>query len=162
MMRGETMQAMLLAAMLVAPAHALDSDASQPAQLQADEFELDLDAGTRIYRGAVTFQQGSMRLNCDELITRYDDADDLQHAECRGAPGQFRQRPQDGDSDLVGRAASITVDAVAGSIILQGEAQVELGAQRIRGAVIRYDLNGKKIRVQGGEERARVTVLPRE
>ena len=163
------------AAMAVAwPAAALDSDKTQPVTLEADDFELDLESGARIYRGQVEYRQGSVRIDCDELVTRYDADDALQSGVCTGRPGRFQQTV-DGDGDgettvtseaatvVRGRALTITYDRAAGRIVLDGDAQVEQRGDRLRGARITYDLETRRARVTGGDgERPRIEAQPRK
>ena len=167
----------MAAALTVAwPAAALDSDKTQPVTLEADDFELDLESGARIYRGQVEYRQGSVRIDCDELVTRYDADDALQSGVCTGRPGRFQQTVDDGDGDAAttvtpetatvvrGRALTITYDRAAGRIVLDGEAQVEHRGDRLRGARITYDLETRRARVTGGGdgERPRIEAQPRK
>lgn len=131
------------------PAGALDSDKRQPATLEADDFEFDLEAGVRIYRGNVVFRQGSMHLDCDALVTHYDDDNELEKGVCTGRPGRFKQRPEGQAADVHGHALSITLDNHNRWVILDGEAEVEQAGDRIRGRRITYDLRTKKARVTG-------------
>ena len=175
----------MAAALTVAwPAAALDSDKTQPVTLEADDFELDLESGARIYRGQVEYRQGSVRIDCDELVTRYDADDALQSGVCTGRPGRFQQTVDGGDGDgdgdgdgettvtpettatvVRGRALTITYDRAAGRIVLDGEAQVEHRGDRLRGARITYDLETRRARVTGGGdrgERPRIEAQPRK
>lgn len=152
---------------LARPAAALDSDKAQPVTLEADDFEFDLESGARIYRGQVEYRQGSIRIDCDELVTRHDDAGELQTGVCTGRPGRFRQT-LDGDGDggtvVRGHALRITYDLAAGRVVLDGDAQVEHRGDRLRGARIVYDLAANKARVTGADgagARPRIEVQPR-
>ena len=153
------------------PALALDSDKDQTATLQADDFELDLETGVRTYRGSVVFRQGSMRLDCDRLVTYYNPADKLDRGVCTGDPGTFQQRPQGRDSDVLGRARSITLDRIKGVVIFEHRAAIEQGKNRISGRRIIYDLRTKKAQVADAESegktetaaaRPRLIIQPRE
>jgi len=155
---------------LAGPAAALDSDKTQPVSLEADDFEFDLESGARIYRGQVEYRQGSIRIDCDELVTRHDDAGELQSGVCTGRPGRFQQTldGDDGDGDTAivrGHALTITYDLAAGRVVLDGDAQVEHRGDRLRGARIVYDLAAKKARVTGAADgsgdRPRIEVQPR-
>ncbi len=130
-------------------AFALDSDKQQSAVLEADDFELDLETGVRTYRGNVVFLQGSMRLDCDELTTYYNDDDKLDKGVCTGNPGRFKQRPEGRDSDILGRARSITLDRVKGLVTLKERADIRQEGKQIQGRVITYDLTTKKAKVTG-------------
>ncbi len=131
------------------PSFALDSDKNQPAVLEADDFELDLASGVRTYRGNVVFRQGSTHLQCDELVTHYND-EHLDKGVCTGKPGQFKQRPEGKDSDVLGRARSITLDRVKGIVIFENRADIKQAGIRMAGKLITYDMVSKKIRVSGG------------
>jgi len=135
---------------IVWPAGALDLDKRQPATLEADDFEFDLGAGVRIYRGNVVFRQGSMHLDCDALVTHYDEDNQLEKGVCTGRPGRFKQRPEGQSADVHGHALSITLDNLKSLVILDGEAEVEQAGDRIQGRRITYDLQNKKARVTGG------------
>jgi len=148
------------------PAAALDDDGSQPVTLEADDFEFDLATGARIYRGRVEYRQGSIRIDCDELVTHSDAAGAIQRGVCAGRPGRFQQTlagDGDGDATVVkGRALRITYDRPAGRVVLDGEARVEHRGDRLRGARITYDLESRRARVTGdGDGRARIEVQPR-
>ena len=136
-----------LAGMLALPALALGSDRDQPIILDADDFEIDLASGTRIYRGSVVFRRGSIHLECDELVTYHNENGDLDKGVCSGTPGEFRQRPEGRDSDMLGRALSITFDQINGVVILDGRAEVDLGGDRIQGRLIKYDIETRKATV---------------
>ena len=140
-----------LAGAPILPALALDSDKAQPATLEADDFELDLETGVRTYRNNVVFRQGSIRLDCDRLVTHHNADDQLETGVCSGAPGRFKQRPEGRDSDLLGHARSITLDRIEDMLILEHQAGLEQGGNAIRGQRITYDLRTKKVKVTGGE-----------
>jgi len=148
----------------VAPAAALDSDAAAAVTLEADDFEFDLDSGARIYRGRVLYRQGSIRVTCDELNSRHGDDGELRFGVCAGGPAKFQQSVASGDGLTVvhGQARAITFDRATGRVVLDGDAQVAQGGERLSGARITYDLNTRKARVTGGDgERARVQIPSR-
>jgi lipopolysaccharide export system protein LptA len=139
----------ILINMLGLSVHALDSDREQPATLDADDFELDLKTGVRTYRGNVVLRQGSIRLDCDELVTYFSEDGELDKGICTGNPGKFKQRPEGQDSDVVGQALTITLDQVKEIIILKNRADVEQAGNRIKGKLITYDLKSEKVKVTG-------------
>jgi len=128
---------------------ALDSDSEQPATLEANTFEIDLQTGQRIYRGDVLYRQGSIRLECDELITNFNDDGELDKAVCTGDPGKFKQRPQDSEDDMLGEARVITLDQVGELVTLESRAQVEQGLTKLNGRLLTYNLKTEKIVVKG-------------
>ena len=140
----------LLALLLCSgPVWALDSDADQPATLEANDFEIDLKSGQRIYRGDVVYRQGSIRLDCDELVTVFNDDGELDKAICTGDPGKFKQRPEGEDSDMVGKAREITMDQVDELVIMKSRADVKQGTLHLTGRLITYDMSTEKVVVKG-------------
>ena len=133
---------------------ALDSDRFQPATLDADNFELDFKTGVRIYRGNVVYRQGSIKINCDELTTYFNDDGELDKGICKGRPGKFRQRPEGAEEDVVGEARTITMDQIKELIILQSRADVVQGGNRITGKLITYDMKTEKVVVNSGAQGA--------
>ena len=142
----------ILVALIVFNAHALDSDRDQPATLEADDFELDLKTGVRTYRGNVLYRQGSIRLECDELVTYFNEDGELDKAICSGDPGKFKQRPENSDEDMIGKARVITMDQVAELVTLKTRADVVQGGTRLTGRLLTYNLATEKVIVKGGSD----------
>ncbi len=128
---------------------ALDSDSEQPATLEADDFELDLKTGIRTYRGNVLYRQGSIRLECDELVTYFNDDGELDKAFCSGDPGRFKQRPEDSEEDMIGNAREITLDQVKELVTMKSSAEVQQGNQQMKGRLLTYNLATEKVIVKG-------------
>ncbi|WP_424946713.1 lipopolysaccharide transport periplasmic protein LptA [Candidatus Spongiihabitans sp.] len=154
--------------------YALDSDSEQPVTLTADDFEIDLNTGVRVYRGNVVFRQGSIKLTCDALTTYFNDDDDddgvhgnkLNKSVCIGRPGIFMQRPEGSEADLVGSAMEITMDEIENLVTLKNQAKVVHGGSTITAPMITYNRLTEKAFVTGGasSENARpsLTIQPRE
>ena len=132
------------------PLQALDSDTEQPAMLDADDFEIDLSTGVRIYRGNVVFRQGSIRIECDELVTHLNEDGALDKGVCTGSPGRFKQTPEGSSDDVIGVARKITMDQIEEVVVLKTQAKVSQGGTQISGRLITYDLVTEKVKVKGG------------
>jgi len=139
----------LFAVMISTTTLALDSDSEQPATLEADDFELDLKTGVRTYRGNVLYRQGSIRLECDELVTYFNEDDELDKAFCSGDPGRFKQRPEDSEEDMIGNAREITLDQVKELVTMKSSAEVQQGNQQMKGRLLTYNLATEKVIVKG-------------
>lgn len=146
---------------LIACAAAFDARA-QTANLEADDFSIDLKSGARTYRGNVVFRRGRIRLDCETLSAQYDAEDELQRGVCSGSPARFAQRAQGGDPGMRGSARSITFESRAEKIILQGGAEIVQSGDRIHGARITYRIAEQSVHVDGDGERARMRIAPRE
>ena len=133
----------------IVPAHALDSDGDQPLSLSADELDLDLKTGKRIYRGNVLLEQGSIRIDCHELTAEFNAAGEVSSSECTGDPGRFKQRPEDSDHDLIGTAESITFGRETNLAVFSGGAEVEQGDFKLSGDRITYNLDTERVQVTG-------------
>jgi lipopolysaccharide export system protein LptA len=149
---------LLVLTALALPALAYKTDRSQPATLDADEFDLDFQTGIRTYRGNVVYQQGSIRLYADELIAYIKD-DKLERAVARGNPAKFSQRPDDSETDIVGFALRIELNDVEQIVILQDRAKVTQDANTITGKRIVYNMATEKVKVRSGK---RTTPAPLE
>ncbi len=131
---------------------ALESDRSQPATLDADEFELDFQTGVRTYRGNVVYQQGTIRLYADEIVAYFKD-DTLERVIARGNPAKFSQRPDKAETDVVGVALRIEMDDKRQLVTLQDRAKVTQNSNVITGKKITYDMVTDKVNVRSGKRK---------
>ncbi len=127
--------------------YAYKTDRDQPATLDADEFDMDFQTGVRTYRGNVIYQQGSIRLFADELVAYFKDGE-LQRAVARGNLAEFRQRPDDSETDVVGVALRIELNEVDHIITLQDRAKVTQDANTMTGKRIVYNMLTEKVKVR--------------
>lgn len=134
---------------LIALSHAYDTDRDQPATLDADEFDMDFQTGVRTYRGNVVYQQGSIRLFADELVAYFKDGE-LQRAVARGNLAEFRQRPEDSETDVVGVALRIELNEAEQLVTLRDRAKVTQDANTITGKLIVYNMLTEKVKVRSG------------
>ena len=141
---------MLLLGCLIPSAHSLQNDVEQPATLYADEFEIDFASGIRIYRGNVEFNQGTLRLNCDELTTYLGENEEIDQAICLGNPGRYKQLPEGHTEEVVGTAIKITMDQVEQIITLSTQAKIVQGGMTMTGKTIIYNMVTEKTNVKGG------------
>lgn len=132
---------------LMAVSHAYETDRDQPATLDADEFDMDFQSGVRTYRGNVVYQQGSIRLYADELVAHFKDGE-LQRAVARGNRAEFRQRPDDSDTDMVGLALRIELNQVDQILTLRDRAKVTQDANVVTGKLIVYNMVTEKVKVR--------------
>ena len=141
---------------LILISYAYKTDRDQPATLDADEFDMDFQTGVRTYRGNVIYQQGSIRLFADELVAYFKDGD-LQRAVARGNLAEFRQRPDDSETDIVGVALRIELNEVDQIITLQDRAKVTQDANTVTGKRIIYNMLTEKVKVRSDKRNAEPT-----
>lgn len=141
---------------LILMSYAYKTDRDQPATLDADEFDMDFQTGVRTYRGNVIYQQGSIRLFADELVAYFKDGD-LQRAVARGNLAEFRQRPDDSETDIVGVALRIELNEVDQIITLQDRAKVTQDTNTVTGKRIIYNMLTEKVKVRSDKRNAEPT-----
>ena len=152
----------VLAVLLALSAQAYENDTEQPATLDADEFDMDFQTGVRTYRGKVVYQQGSIRLYADEVVAYFRDGN-LQRAVARGNRAEFRQRPDDSDTDVVGLALRIEINQETQIVTLTDRAKVTQDLNTLTGKKIVYDMKTERVKVNSGPRKtnpARATTTP--
>ena len=150
------MLGIVLSFCLILMSYAYKTDRDQPATLDADEFDMDFQTGVRTYRGNVIYQQGSIRLFADELVAYFKDGD-LQRAVARGNLAEFRQRPDDSETDIVGVALRIELNEVDQIITLQDRAKVTQDTNTVTGKRIIYNMLTEKVKVRSDKRNAEPT-----
>jgi len=158
-------------------AHALESDSSQPATIEADEVEFDFREGTRTYTGDVVVVQGTLRITGDKLVMELNDqSQEIDKATTWGEPATFKQRPEGKDQDVYGEGRTIVLDQIDNTLTLTEDAVMIQAGNTARGREIVYNMGTDKMTVKGfqqqqvggdagsGEEtgRARVIITPQE
>lgn len=129
---------------------ALDSDRNQPAVIDADEVDIDLETGERVYRKNVYMQQGTIRVKADEVVTLIKNGK-LQNVVAIGRPAIFRQRPEGKDSDVIAKGNKMEIDEVGDIVTLTGNpAIVEQEGIVVTGKTIVYNMSTSKVKIRGG------------
>jgi lipopolysaccharide export system protein LptA len=156
-------------AMVPAYVHALSSDSEQPIEIEADFAELDETEGRTIYRGNVIVVQGSIRMTGDLLRVNLDDQNELQDAYLEGQPAVFKQRPDNSENDIVGRALTIEYHSKENLLYLIREARVTRGEELFEGHRISYDTERSIITAHAEEtadagqgRRVRIVIPPQK
>ena len=149
----------LITAMLVFPlASSGSDDRDQPVVIQADEVDMDLKSGLRLYRGNVSVTKGSIRILADQIEMTFSN-EQLALALATGQPAVFRQRPAGKSHDVVGKGESIEMDEVNNLVTLRGGASLKQQQDTVYGETIVYDLRSGKLRVRGNSNSVTQTIL---
>ena len=130
------------------PSFALSSDREQPAQIEADETEVDFRTGVRTLTNNVLVVQGTLRLKADKLVANYSKGE-LVKAIANGSLARFKQRPDGQPDDVEGWAKKIEIDYPTNTIILTGKAALKQGASTATGNKIIYNMATDKLRIMG-------------
>lgn len=165
------------------PVHALTSDRSKPATIDADEVEFDFRTGTRTYKGNVVVVQGTLKITGDKIVVQYDDSgQEIQTATSWGTPATFKQRPDGKDADVYGEGNTIVLNETKNTLTLIENALMKQAGNTAQGKQIVYHMDTDKMTVQSGRQqqkeeggekattlkeekkpkRAHVTILPQD
>jgi len=157
--RFACMALLIGASMLQNPAHARESDFSQPIDIDADRIEVDEKAGVQVWAGSVVLSQGTMRINAGRIAITLVNKQ-LSRVEGSGSPIKFQQENEAGEL-VTGEADSIDYDAVAKSLVLKGNATLEQPGQRLKSERILFDSTKQKISAEGGDKgRVSIRIQP--
>ncbi|MFQ3246197.1 MAG: lipopolysaccharide export system protein LptA [Arenicella sp.] len=128
---------------------ALSSDRDQPAQIEADDTEINFKTGVRTLTNNVLVVQGTLRVKADKLVVTYDKQGELVKAVADGSLARFKQRPDDKPEDVEGWAKKIMVDYPNNTITLTGKAALKQGATTATGNQIVYNMATDKLNIIG-------------
>lgn len=117
--------------------------ASQPLEIRADRFQIDLQQHKGRFSGAVEVTQGSLVLLCEELEVDYDTRTDLIQSVVATGSVEIRQK------DRLARGQRAEFDRVSGTVELTGQPYLEQGKVHLRGSVIRFHVDGGEITCDG-------------
>lgn len=144
-------------------AQALPSDRSEPISLEADEAERDDVKGTTRYSGNVVMQQGSMKINADQIVI-YSEKDKVTKIAATGKPARYEQKPTAETAVVVAQANTLEYSLLDESLHLVEKAFLEQEGTSLSGNRIDYDVK-KSVVKAGGEtkthERVRMIINPK-
>ncbi|WP_136067010.1 lipopolysaccharide transport periplasmic protein LptA [Modicisalibacter radicis] len=156
------------AALLAAPALALDSDANQPINIAADRLDLDDRAGTAVYTGDVDMQQGSMKLTAQRVEIERNDQGEVTRVTATGDAERayLEQRPAPDDPLVKGWGETIIYHAGERRVELVGQAELHQASDTFNGAYVEYFLDNRQVQArsqaQGSQnERVRMSLTPK-
>lgn len=146
----------------VPTAQALSTDKDQPINIEADSVDIDDSKGVSVYRGSVILTQGSIHLDADRVTVYHPDkkADKIVAV---GKPVNFRQRPDNSDQDVKGRALRVEYFAASEDLVLIDEAYLEQGGKSFASDRITYDRRLAVVKggaAAQGKQRVQVTLEP--
>ncbi|WP_445158030.1 lipopolysaccharide transport periplasmic protein LptA [Halomonas sp. E14] len=167
MMRIVPLLTLALSALFsVAPALALESDASAPIEVEADRLDLDNVAGTAIYTGDVDIRQGSMRLTGDRVEIRRNAQGELTRAIATGERAYIQQQPAPDEPLARGWGRTIIYHVAERRVELIDRAELQQGGDTFDGGYLEYFLDRRVVqaRAEGegveGRQRIRMTLQP--
>lgn len=138
-----------------APAFALQSDSSQPIQIEADQGSLDQANQTTTFSGNVIIKQGTLNINAAAVtVSRNDKGEQVMKA--NGKPVKFSQQLDGNKGTVNGQANQVDYASATGIVVLTGSARVQRGGDVAQGAVITYNTRTEVYTIHGGSKQAGV------
>ena len=143
-------------------AFALQSDSSQPIQIEADQGTLDQKKQTTTFSGNVIMKQGSLYINAGS-VTVSKDKNGQQNMSAKGSPVKFGQK-LDKDGNVDGQANQVDYSSATGVVTLNGNAKITRGGDMAVGNRITYNMRTEVYTVSGSKTATsktgrRVTVI---
>lgn len=151
---------LLLGLLLSATARALPEDRDQPVNVSADQARFNEKTGLAHYSGNVLIQQGSLKIQADELVITTDAKGTVTTAVARGKPASFEQRPRADHGPAIAEATEITYQAVDGIVVFNGGAKLRQEGASFAGARISYSLERGEIEAKGDKQNRVQLVFP--
>ncbi|WP_353981799.1 lipopolysaccharide transport periplasmic protein LptA [Salinicola endophyticus] len=173
-MRRELGQLLVLTALGLSslPALALESDASAPIEIAADQLELDDRQGTAVYTGKVDMQQGSMQLKAARVEIKRGKNGEVSLVTATGGGDQrayLEQKPAPDEALVKGWGDKIIYHAAERRVELIGNAELHQARDTFDGAYVEYYLNSRRVNARSstsgdgsGDGRVRMTLTPRQ
>lgn len=143
---------------------ALTSDREKPIKIAADRMSIDEARGISIYKGNVSYVQGTIKMTADKVKVYTSDGK-FSRFEAHGERVDYRQMLDGGRGELQARARLIDYHADQEQILLKGNAHVMRGEDEFAGSYIEYDAKQDIVNARaadGGGERVQVVIQPRE
>lgn len=173
-MRRELGQLLVLTALGLSSfsAAALESDASAPIEIAADQLEIDDRQGTAVYTGSVDMQQGSMQLKAARVDIQRGSNGQVSQVTAKGGGGEraYLEQKPGADEELVkGWGDTVVYHAGERRVELVGNAELHQGGDTFDGAYVEYYLDSRRVQARSsqdsegnGDGRVRMTLTPRD
>ena len=114
------------------------TEGAPPLELRADRSSWDLAARSVVFEGSVELVRGGLRLACDRLVVRYDEAGRVVDATATGAV-----RATQADRTATGARAELTVGT--GELVLTGAPELRDPLRRLTGERIVLHLDDDRV-----------------
>lgn len=148
----------LLALCVSPPLFALSTDRDKPINIEADKLEIDESRHISIYRGNVHMQQGSLQIDADSITLHFDQRNELQLLEIKGAPARFQQL-NDQQQQLSGSALEINYHQAESLMELLGDARFQSDKDSIESEHIRINTSTNALEAGDADGKGRVRML---
>jgi len=103
-----------------------------------------------VYHGAVRVDQGTLRVDADQITVQYEDQKVVRIV-AKGGPASYRQEIEDPAGEVLAKASTIVYLTRDERLELQGAASLSQQGNEISGETIRYDMVEGKVEAVSGE-----------
>ena len=172
--RKSTLRRVLFAVFLLpALLYALPSDRDQEIRIKADEAEINEVDGYSVYRGNVTFDQGTIRISADQIEVLVADSEIIEIIASTNptspALAHYQQQPESDEGIVYADAREITYYAQEERLNMIGQAKLRQTDDRFSGELLKYDVKkgtvsliGKTSPEAGTSERVEILLSPQK
>ena len=172
--RKSTLRRVLFAVFLLpALLYALPSDRDQEIRIKADEAEINEVDGYSVYRGNVTFDQGTIRISADQIEVLVADSEIIEIIASTNptstALAHYQQQPESDEGIVYADAREITYYAQEDRLNMIGQAKLRQTDDRFSGELLKYDVKkgtvsliGKTSPEAGTSERVEILLSPQK
>jgi len=151
MFRNRIVIAGMLLVSVFSQAWALRSDRNKPIDIKADRVEVDQRQQVSHYIGNVRMEQGSMKINADEVVV-YMEKGILHKIVITGTPARFVQQPDNQQEVVTSRADNMEYYASEQRLYLKHNAEVYQGGNHFKGDFIEYDTLTSTVKANKAED----------
>jgi lipopolysaccharide export system protein LptA len=131
------------------PADALQADRYQPITIHSDSAERDEIKGTTTYTGNVVMQQGSMRIDAQQVVI-YSVKNKVTQIVATGSPARYQQKPSEDEGPVIAEALRLEYNIAQDTLHLIDQASLQQEGTSLSGNRIDYDV--KKSVVTAGSD----------
>lgn len=144
-------------------AFALPSDRNQAITIHSDSAERDEIKGTITYSGNVVMQQGSMRIDADEVVI-VNDKSKVTQIVATGRPARYQQKPNEDEGPVVAQANRLEYNIAQDTLHLIENALLQQEGTSLSGNRIDYDVKKSVVKAGGNasqNERVKMVIPAR-
>lgn len=146
--RLKWLTALTLSLLTCTSAMALSSDRNQAITIHSDSAERDEIKGTTTYSGNVVMQQGSMRIDAEEVVI-VNDKSKVTQIVATGNPARYQQKPSEDEGPVVAQANRLEYNIAQDTLHLIDNALLQQEGTSLSGNRIDYDVKKSVVKAGG-------------
>lgn len=141
------------------PLHALEEDANQPVEIEADKYDYTLDGTMKVFGSPVRITQGTLLITGLEVHIEQE-GDVIRKVTAFGEPARFQQQLNENQEPIHAAGLTLSFDNAAQRISIVDQAEVILpNGTRSTGYQFEYDLAERSISSVDGPDGQPVRIV---